>query len=402
MFILILNSLIVYKLYERVIGRGRGMFVKAVSRGGLLAAALLATALSGCNGPAGAQNGAPPAPEVGIVEIAHQPFEQTVSLSGRVSAFEVSEVRPQIGGIVRSRRFTEGATVRAGQLLYEIDPGPTRADAAGAEAAAASARARYERLQGLVSAGAVSQQNVDDARAAAEQAQAAANSARINVNYTRVTAPISGVIGASSVTAGALATPGQAAPFAVIQQIDRVYIDMTMSSAELMSIRQQLTRRGGEGARVRLTLQDGTVYPLDGELQFSDVTVGASTGAVRLRALFRNPNHLLLPGMFVQAELSVGVDPQAILVPQRGVSRNARGEGVALLLNRQNVVEERIIETGATAGDQWVVVSGLNPGDRVIVEGAQRVRPGAEAQAAAPAQPATQDGALQLRDRQEG
>jgi membrane fusion protein (multidrug efflux system) len=379
------------------------MSARTVFRASLVGVSLLAAAsLAACNGPAGAQNGAPPPPEVGVVEIAHQPFEQTITLSGRVSAFEVSEVRPQIGGIVRSRRFTEGANVRAGELLYEIDPGPTRADAAGAEAAAASARARYERLQGLVSAGAVSQQNVDDARAAAEQAQAVANSARINVNYTRVTAPISGVIGASSVTAGALATPGQAQPFAVIQQIDQVYVDMTLSSGELMRIRQQLTARGGDGARVRLTLQDGTSYPLDGELQFSDVTVGQSTGAVRLRALFRNPNHLLLPGMFVDAELSVGVDPEAILVPQRGVSRNARGEGVALVLNPQNVVEERVIETGPTAGDQWVVLSGLNPGDRVIVEGVQRVRPGAEAVAAAPTPAPTQDGALPLRDRQDG
>jgi membrane fusion protein (multidrug efflux system) len=351
------------------------MSARTVFRASLVGVSLLAAAsLAACNGPAGAQNGAPPPPEVGVVEIAHQPFEQTITLSGRVSAFEVSEVRPQIGGIVRSRRFTEGANVRAGELLYEIDPGPTRADAAGAEAAAASA----------------------------EQAQAVANSARINVNYTRVTAPISGVIGASSVTAGALATPGQAQPFAVIQQIDQVYVDMTLSSGELMRIRQQLTARGGDGARVRLTLQDGTSYPLDGELQFSDVTVGQSTGAVRLRALFRNPNHLLLPGMFVDAELSVGVDPEAILVPQRGVSRNARGEGVALVLNPQNVVEERVIETGPTAGDQWVVLSGLNPGDRVIVEGVQRVRPGAEAVAAAPTPAPTQDGALPLRDRQDG
>jgi membrane fusion protein, multidrug efflux system len=175
---------------------------------------------------------------------------------------------------------------------------------------------------------------------------------------------------------------------------------MTLSSAELMRIRQQLTARGGDGARVRLTLQDGTIYPLDGELQFSDVTVGQSTGAVRLRALFPNAQHLLLPGMFVDAELSIGVDPQAILVPQRGVSRNARGEGVALVLNQQNVVEERVIETGPTAGDQWVVLSGLSPGDRVIVEGVQRVRPGAEAIAAAPTAAPTQDGAL--RDRQDG
>ena len=355
-------------------------------------AVALSVSVAACGRGAGAQGGEPPPPVVGVVEIAHQDFENTLRLSGRVSAFEVSQVRPQIGGIVRSRRFTEGANVRAGQVLYEIDPGPARAEASSAQAAAASARARYERYQRLIAIGAVSQQELDDARAASDQAAAALANARLSVGYTRITAPISGVIGASSVTPGALATPAQAEPFAVIQQIDRVYVDMTQSAGELMSLRRSLGSSKGGRTRVRLILQDGSEYPLDGQLQFSEVTVDESTGTVRLRALFPNPHHLLLPGMFVQGRVSAGVDPNAILAPQEGVSRNARGQAVAMVLNQQNVVEERVLETGQTAGDKWVVRSGLNPGDRLIVEGVQRVQPGAHATAAPITPRPTQEG----------
>jgi membrane fusion protein, multidrug efflux system len=364
------------------------------------AAALMVAGLAGCGSPSGAQGAPPPPPEVGVVEIAPQAYEETVTLTGRVAAFEMSEVRPQIGGIIRSRRFQEGANVRAGQLLYEIDPGPARTEVSSAEAAAASSRARYERYQRLIEIGAVSQQELDDARAQSDQAAATLANARINAGYTRVTAPISGVIGASSVTPGALATPAQPDPFAVIQQIDRVYVDMTQSSGEMTRLRQALARHGANRSRVRLILQDDSEYARDGVLQFSEVTVSESTGTVRLRALLPNPEHLLLPGMFVQARVSIGVDPDAILAPQRGVTRNARGEAVALILNQQNVVEERVIETGGTAGDQWVVLSGLNAGDRLIVEGAQRVQPGAPATAAAPTAPPTREGALQLRGRE--
>jgi len=361
-----------------------GRETRAVS----LAALFAITIAAGCSPQAGAQGELPP-PQVGVVQIVAAPYEQTIQLSGRVSAFEVSEVRPQIGGIVRSRRFIEGARVSAGEVLYEIDPGPARADLSSAEAAAASARARYDRYQQLVAIGAISQQDLEDARATADQTAAALQNARISVNYTRVTAPISGVIGASSVTPGALATPAQAEPFAVIQQIDRVYVDMTLSADELLRARQSMGQSGSrtqERARVRLILPDGGTYARDGELQFSDVTVNESTGTVQLRALFPNPDHLLLPGMFVRTELSLGVDPDAILAPQQSVSRNARGEAVVLVLNEQNVVEQRTIETSGTAGDKWVVRSGLSPGDRVIVEGVQRVQPGA---AATPAQTAT-------------
>jgi membrane fusion protein (multidrug efflux system) len=374
-----------------------------VRSAGLCGLALaLAVGLAGCGG-SNAQGGPPPPPQVGVVEIAAEPHELTVNLPGRVTAYQVSEVRPQIGGIVRSRRFEEGATVRAGQLLYEIDAGPAQADLSSAQANAASTRARFERYERLLAINAVSQQEYDDARAAADAAAAQLQQARISLGYARVTAPISGVIGASSVTPGALATPSQAAPFAVIQQIDRVYVDMSQSSGDLLRLRAAMAERGVESdtASVRLILEDGSVYPVTGTLQFSDITVNQSTGTVRLRALFNNPNGLLLPGMFVTAEVSQGVDPDAILAPQRGVTRNARGEAVALILNNEGVVEERVLETGATAGDRWVVLSGLNPGDKLIVEGAQRVRAGAQAVAAEPTQPPQQQGSLEtLRGRQ--
>ncbi|HRK63103.1 MAG TPA: efflux RND transporter periplasmic adaptor subunit, partial [Terricaulis sp.] len=319
----------------------------------------MALGLAACGG-SNAQNGPPPAPEVGVVEIAAEAHEMTIRLPGRVSAYQVSEVRPQIGGIIRSRRFEEGAAVRAGQVLYEIDPGPAQADLSGAQANAASTRARFERYQRLLEINAVSQQEYDDARAAADAAAGQLQNARIAVGYTRVTAPISGIIGASSVTPGALATPAQAAPFAVIQQIDRVYVDMSQSSGDLLRLRNAMAASGANSDRVtvRLILEDGSTYPVEGTLQFSDITVNQSTGTVRLRALFPNANRTLLPGMFVTAEVSQGVDPDAILAPQRGVTRNARGEAVALILNKENVVEERVLETGATSGDRWIVLSG--------------------------------------------
>ena len=348
-------------------------------RGMRWAAVSLAVLAAACG--AEADQGAPPTPEVGIVEIQPQPYELTIQLSGRVAAFETSEVRPQVGGIVRARRFTEGSTVRAGQVLYDIDVGPARSDAAAANAAATSAQARYERYQQLIGINAVSRQELDDARAAADQANAVAQSARINLGYTSVRAPISGIIGASSVTPGALATPSQVQPFAVIQQIDRVYVDMTQSSADLVRLRRTLEEQGVNTDRitVRLILPNGEEYPQTGTLQFSGVAVNPSTGAVTLRALFPNPNHTLLPGMFVDARVSQGTVQNAILAPQQAVSRNARGEAVVMVLNGDNQVEERVLETEQTDGSQWVVTAGLNPGDRVIVEGSQRVRPGAEA-----------------------
>jgi len=371
-------------------------------RGMRWAAVSLAAMVAACG--AEAEQAAPPAPEVGVVEIQPQPYELTIQLSGRVTAFETSEVRPQIGGIVRARRFTEGAEVRAGQVLYDIDVGPARTNAAAANAAAASAQARYERYQQLIDINAVSRQELDDARAAADQANAAAQSARINLGYTNVRAPISGIIGASSVTPGALATPSQAQPFAIIQNIDRVYVDMTQSSADLMRLRRALEAQGVNTDRVsvRLLLPTGEEYPHAGVLQFSGVSVNPSTGAVTLRALFPNPDHTLLPGMFVDARVSQGTAPNAIVAPQQAVSRNARGEAFVLVLNQQNVVEERVLETDQTDGAQWVVTSGLNAGDRVIVEGVQRVRPGVEARAATPTRRADAGPEQPLRGRQQG
>lgn len=366
-----------------------------------LAASLLALGLSACG--AGGQNQTMPPPQVSVVEIQPQAHELKIVLAGRVAAYQTSEVRPQIGGIVRSRRFQEGATVRAGQVLYEIDAGPAQAEVASAQADAISTRARYERYSRLLEINAVSQQEYDDARAAADAADARLANARITLGYTSVAAPISGIIGASSVTPGALATPSQAEPFAVIQQIDRVYVDMSLSSGDLLRLRNQMIARGMEPNRppVRLTLEDGSAYPITGAGQFADITVGVSTGTVRIRALFNNPNRALLPGMFVTAETSLGVDPAAILVPQRAVSRNARGEATVLLLNSEGIVEERVIETTATSGDQWVVDSGLNPGDRVITEGAQQVRVGAPAAVAqTPPAPERQSSLDSLRGRQ--
>lgn len=378
------------------------MKCRAIAGAGLLG---LTALLGACGGAKGAESEAAAAPEVGVVEIAPQSYEMTSELSGRVAAFQVSEVRPQIGGIVRARRFEEGASVRAGQVLYEIDPGAARTELTSAQAALASARARLERYQELIEIGAVSRQDVDDARAAADAASAALDSARVNEGYTRVLAPISGVIGASSVTPGALATPAQAAPFAVIQNIDRVYVDMTQSIADMMRLRETLAQNGESHARVRLILPDGREYAHDGELQFSEVSVNQSTGTVRLRALFPNPDHVLLPGMFVQTRLIEGVNQNAILAMQRGVTYNARGEAVALVLNRDGVVEQRVIETGATAGDKWVVRSGLNPGDRLIVDGLQHVHPGDHATPVnfdADGRQSAQHGGLALRGREGG
>jgi membrane fusion protein (multidrug efflux system) len=378
------------------------MSVRVEGSAGLKALALMAVfALSACDGSRAVE--APPPPEVAVVEIQPEAHEVTIRLSGRVTAYQISEVRPQIGGIVRSRAFAEGAFVRAGQLLYEIDAGPARADLASAQTNAAAARARVERYQRLLEINAVSQQEYDDARAAADQAAAVLQNARISVGYARVSAPISGIIGASTVTAGALAVPSQPEPFAVIQQIDRVYVDMSQSSGDLLRLRNALARQGADTAQasVTITLEDGTEYPVRGQLQFSDVTVNERTGSVRLRALFNNPNRVLLPGMFVTAEVSQGVDPDAILAPQRAVTRNARGEAVTLVLNSENIVEQRVIETGATSGDRWVVLSGLSAGDRVIIEGGQRTQPGAPARAVvaeAQASPSTDP----IRGRQGG
>ncbi len=335
-------------------------------------------------------------PEVVTATMAAQALTLTTELPGRTSAYLVAEIRPQVSGILLERAFTEGAAVKAGALLYQIDPSlyqaaydQAAAALAVAEANLPAARSRAERLEGLVAIRAVGEQDADDAAAALAQAEAgvaaaraALASAQINLSYTPLRAPISGRIGRSTVTVGALVTAYQPVPLAVIQQLDPIYVDVTQSSAELLRLRRQFSNgeftRGGDSAReVELLLEDGTAYPLTGKLAFQDVTVDPSTGSVTLRIVFPNPDHVLLPGMYVRAVVEEGVSEQAILVPQQGVSRDVKGNPVVLVVNGEGVVEQRLVTLDRALGDRWLVSSGLAVGDRVIVEGVQKVRPGA-------------------------
>ncbi|NJC87119.1 MAG: efflux RND transporter periplasmic adaptor subunit [Desulfuromonas sp.] len=352
--------------------------------------------LGGCNKQGSAPAPAPAAPpEVGVLTIQPQRAVLTTELPGRVAPHLVAEVRPQVGGIIQQRLFTEGSDVKAGQVLYQIDPAIYRAAFASARAALSRAEAnlvparlKAERFRELVTIKAVSQQDFDDASAAllqaeadVESARAAVENARINLDYTSVKAPISGRIGRSSVTTGALVKASQDATLATIQQLDPVYVDVTQSTADLLRLRQSLAsgllKNGGTNqAQVRLLLEDGTAYAQAGTLKFSEVTVDQSTGSVTLRNLFPNPEQLLLPGMFVRAVLEEGVDEQAILVPQRGVTRNPAGNAMAMVVGNEEKVEPRMIKVARTVGDSWLVSEGLKAGDRVILEGIQKARPG--------------------------
>ncbi|WP_066729108.1 efflux RND transporter periplasmic adaptor subunit [Desulfuromonas sp. DDH964] len=359
---------------------------------GLLVAGLT---IAGCDQPsvAAPPSQAPP-PEVGVAVMKTQPVTLTRELAGRVSARLIAEVRPQVGGIIQKRLFTEGGEVKAGDVLYQIDPATYQAAYASAQAALARAEAnveparlKAERYAGLVKIDAVSKQESDDVTAAIKQAeadvqvaQAAVDTARINLGYTTVKAPISGRIGRSLVTTGALVTASQATPLATIQALDPAYVDVTQSSAELLQLKRELASgalKGAAGqAKVRLVFEDGTDYDQTGVLKFSDVTVDPSTGSVTLRTLFPNPKQLLLPGMYVRALLEEGVNENAILVPQRGVTRNPEGNAVVMLVGADDKVEQRVIQVARTVGDYWLVAGGLKPGDRVILEGLQRARPG--------------------------
>ena len=329
------------------------------------------------------------------MEVKPQRIAITTELPGRTSAYLVAEVRPQVGGIIQKRLFTEGSDVKAGAILYQIDPATYQAASDSAKAALARAEAnvtsiryRAERYKELVEIKAVSRQEYDDAAAALKQAEAeiaagkaAVETARINLAYTRVTAPIAGRIGKSSVTVGALVTAGQGIPLATIQQIDPVYVDVTQSSASLLRLQQSmasgaLKRDNANRAKVRLILEDGTPYSLEGTLQFQDVTVDSTTGSVILRIVFPNPKGVLLPGMFVRAVLEEGVNEQALLIPQQGVSRDPKGNPVALIVDAEGKVQQRMLTLDRPIGDKWIVSAGLVPGDRVIVEGVQKVRPG--------------------------
>ncbi len=341
--------------------------------------------------------GPPPSgpPEVGVVVVEPQRVLLTTELSGRTSAHQVAEVRPQVGGIILKRLFVEGSDVNAGEVLYEIDPASYQSAFANAKAAQARAEAniiparlKAQRFEDLVKIKAVSQQEYDDAAGAlklaeadVEGARATVETARINLAYTRVTAPISGRISRSSVTTGALVTASQASPLATIQQLDYIYVDVTQSSAEMLRLKRDLSsgeirKNSASQPRVKLLLEDGTPYSLPGTLKFSEVTVDPSTGSVILRTLFPNPKQILLPGMFVRATLEVGVKEIAILVPQRGVTRNPKGDAMVMLVGAEEKVEPRIIKVDRTVGENWLVSEGLKAGDRVIVEGIQRARPG--------------------------
>ena len=335
----------------------------------------------------------PPPPEVGVVTVKTEPTPIRTQLPGRAVASITSEVRPQVTGIIRSVPFKEGASVRAGQILYEIDDAPFRAAVAqaaaglqSAEATVLSTKARAERFGLLVRNGGVSKQDADDAEAAYRQAvanvgQARANlqSAQINLDYTKVKAPISGRIGRTFFTQGALVTAGQAQALSSIQTLDPIFVDITQSSADMLRLTRALSSGGAvpTEAPVTLTLPDGSDYGRGGTLEFSEPVVDTQTGSVTLRATFPNPDALLLPGMYVQANVTEAINPNAILVPQQAVSRNQRGQPVALVVGPDNKVEERVVETRQTVGDRWVVTSGLSAGERVIVEGSQRARAGA-------------------------
>ena len=323
----------------------------------------------------------PPPPKVSVVTVQAQAVPITTELPGRVAGYRTADVRPQVNGIILKRLFIEGRDVKAGQQLYQIDPAPYQATYDSAVAANATARALAERYKPLAEANAVSRQDYDNAVASHLEAQAAVETARINLIYTRVLSPITGRIGRSLITEGALVTANQATVLATVQQLDPVYVDVTQPTTTLVRFQKEaaagLLKQNEKGqALVRVRLEDGSDYAHPGTLEFSEVTVDEGTGSVTLRALVPNPERLLLPGMFVREEIQEGVRQDAVLAPQQGISHNQKGEPNALVVGPDNTVELRTIKTDRAIGDQWLVTSGLKPGDRVIVEGIQSAKPG--------------------------
>ncbi len=386
----------------------------------LVASALALLTLTAC-GRKPAPLARPPA-EVGVVTIATQTVPLTTLLPGRTSPFAISQVRPQIGGIIQARLFQEGANVRAGQVLYRIDPAPYRAAVDQAKGVLASAEAnlvtmklKADRYAELLKTDSVARQAYDDAvaasgqaAAAVQQAKASVQTAQINLGYTDIKAPISGRIGRSTYTQGALVTPGQTDALATIQTLDPIYVDLSQSSAELIALENGLaqgrTHKGGAlSAKVKLILEDGSTYPLQGKLEFTDVTVDPSSGAVTLRAVFPNPSSTLLPGMFVRAEITEAVVQNAILAPQQGVTRDPKGGASVMIVDAQGKAQTRPIEVGQAVGPNWLVTKGLAAGDKVIIEGQQKVQPGAPVRAvpagSAPSRRGPPGGAQQGRGR---
>ena len=370
--------------------------------GWTLAAVALASLffLGGCESGHGKQATPAPPPEVATVTIEPRQVELTTELPGRTSAYLVSEIRPQVNGIIQKRLYQEGSDVKAGQLLYQIDPAPfqvaldsAKASLGKAQASLSSIRAKAERYKDALAHKAVSVQDSDDKAADLEQAKAeieywkaAVEGARINLGYTRVAAPIPGRIGRSSVTDGALVTAYQPTALATIQQLDPIYVDVTQSSADLLRLKRnlesgRLSADGENGRKVRILLEDGTSYPLEGALQFRDVTVDPTTGSFTLRIVVPNPQHLLLPGMFVRAIVQEGIAEQAILILQQGVSRTPKGDPIALIVDEAGTVQQRMLTLNRAIGDKWLVSSGLSAGDRVVVEGMLSVKPGAAVKA---------------------
>ena len=338
----------------------------------------------------------PPPPDVGVVVLQPQTVPLETELPGRLNPTTSSDVRPQVGGLILKRLFQEGADVHAGQVLYEIDPKPYQASAdqargqlANAEANLTTTRLKAQRYGELIKINAISQQDYDDAKAAGQQAEAtvvqqraALRSAEINLGYTKVTAPISGRIGRSSFTPGALVTASQSDALATIQKLDPIYVDLSQSSAALLRLERglahgQLSHPDAARTEVRLVLEDGSAYPLAGRLEFTDVTVDQNAGTVDLRAVFPNPNRILLPGMYVRAHITEGVAQNAILAPQQGVSRDPKGGGTAFVVDAQGHAQPRRLTILRAVGDAWLVSAGLSAGDRLIVDGLQRVKPGA-------------------------
>jgi membrane fusion protein (multidrug efflux system) len=337
----------------------------------------------------------PPIPEVTTVTAEPSQIALTTELPGRTSAYRVAQIRPQISGLLLKRLFTEGFDVEAGQVLYQIDPAPfeavlgnARAALGRAEAKLPAVRSRTERYKELLADKAVSQQEYDDTAAELTQIEAdiqywkaTLDTARINLGYTKITAPISGRIGKSSVTDGAIVTAYQSMPLATIQQMDPIYADVTQSTTDILRLKRRLAdgrlkTNGTQQKKVKLILEDETAYQPEGTLQFRDVTVDPTTGSVILRIVFPNPDGILLPGMFVRAVIQEGVNEQAILIPQQAVSRDLKGNPVALIVDTEETVQQRKLALDRSIGYQWLVSSGLAQGDRVIMEGAQKVRPG--------------------------
>jgi membrane fusion protein, multidrug efflux system len=337
----------------------------------------------------------PPPPEVAVQTLRAQPVVIVTELPARTTAYRIAEVRPQVNGVILKRLFVEGSMVKAGQQLYQIDPAPFQAsyDSAKAalersQAAATSSRLLAQRYKPLSEARAVSQQDYDNAVASQDQAaadvasaKAALESARINLAYTRMFAPISGRTGRSSVTEGALVGANQTTALVVIQQLDPIYVDATQASTVLLHLQRALAdgqlKKAGDGqAEAKLVLEDNVAYPLAGKLQFTEVTVDPGTGSVTLRAVFPNPQSVLLPGMFVRERLEEGVNEKGLLVSQRAVTHNDRGEATVSVVGADNKVSIHIIKTDRAVGDQWLVSDGVAPGDKVIVIGLQSARPG--------------------------